>query len=231
MQLSHLQNRTLLHTHNEEFLRGSWVLGCFLPMIFLARNPNFHLDSGLKTCSFLEELGHLCSVVAHDWSSSVFMCHLKRLSYKSLFWKCFLESLWKVTWPQKEAMLTLSHSVLDLNNWVIRQTRRSQLDKIAKQKGSSVDANLPNFLFRLLPTNQLSNQTAELSIKIQGMQAPAGCNLQVRVVVWATYLMIIELESTPGHVLNGLLKSNGTQGYESTYSCSSILLQITRLHR
>jgi hypothetical protein len=63
------------------------------------------------------------------------------------------------------------------------------------------------------------------------MQAPAGCNLQVRVVVWATYLMIIELESTPGHVLNGLLKSNGTQGYESTHSCSSILLQITRLHR
>jgi hypothetical protein len=70
-----------------------------------------------------------------DWSSSIFMCHLNRLSYKSLFWKCFLESLWKVTWPQKEAMLTLSHSVLHLNNCVIRQTRRSQLGKIAKQKG------------------------------------------------------------------------------------------------
>jgi hypothetical protein len=90
-------------------------------------------------------LGYLCSVVAHDWSSLVLMCHLKRLSYKSLFWKCFLESLWKVTWPQKEAMLTLSHSVLDLNNWVIRQTRVSQLGKIAKQKGLLLMQSCPTF--------------------------------------------------------------------------------------
>jgi hypothetical protein len=51
------QSPTNLMAHNEEFLRGSWVLGCFLPMIFLAcptpHNPNLHLDSGLKTCSFL----------------------------------------------------------------------------------------------------------------------------------------------------------------------------------
>lgn len=130
---------------------GSWVLGCFLPHDFLGlphapatQTSIWILDS--RHVRFWR-LGHLCSVVAHDWSSSVFMCHLKRLSYKSLFWKCFLESLWKVTWPQEEAMLTLLHSsVLDLNNWVIRQTRRSQLGKIAKAKGSSVDVNLlPNF--------------------------------------------------------------------------------------